>query len=494
MSATPIELLTLVLVLCAAAGGVFAALAARRAAATGGADERVAEALRRELADLRRELDAKAATQRSELLDALTRVSDSLDKRVVGLTESLDKRVEGLTNNLTVHFTGFAELQQKSSDNLAETQRRSLSETSAAVAKLAETLAQQQLEGRKAMAEELEKVRQTLSQNLDQLRKENDAKLEQMRLTVEEKLQGTLEKRLGESFKQVSERLEQVHKGLGDMQNLANGVGDLKRVLTDVRQRGAWGEVQLAGLLEDMLTPDQYERQAKVRNGSDERVDFAIRLPGQADDEPVLVPIDCKFPQEDYDRLLQAQSSGDPAAVAQATKALEKAIRTQAKSIEEKYVHPPRTTNFAVMYLPTEGLFAEVMRSPGLALDLQRKYRVTVTGPTTLAAMLNAFRMGFATLAIQKRSGEVWQVLGAAKAEFQKYGQVWDKLGKQLDTARRTVDEAGRRTRAVERKLRGVEAIDVSGSPMLALEHTLFTPADDDEPADEDVTADEAAE
>jgi DNA recombination protein RmuC len=281
-----------------------------------------------------------------------------------------------------------------------------------------------------------------------------------MRATVDEKLQGTLEKRFNESFQLVTERLDQVHKGLGEMQSLATGVGDLKRVLTDVRQRGAWGEVQLSGLLEDMLTPEQYERQAKVRKGSDERVDFAIRLPGASDDEQVLLPVDCKFPQEDYDRLLHAQNGGDPAAVEAAAKALEASIKRQARSIEEKYVHPPATTNFAIMYLPTEGLFAEVVRRPGLAAELQQRFRVTVTGPTTLSAVLNSLRLGFTTLTIQKRSSEVWNVLSTVKGEFGKYEAIWEKLANQLNTASRTVEEVRKKTGTITSKLKNVQSLE----------------------------------
>ena len=275
---------------------------------------------------------------------------------------------------------------------------------------------------------------------LETLRTDNADKLEKMRATVEEKLQGTLEKRLGESFQLVSDRLEQVHKGLGEMQTLATGVGDLKRVLSNVKSRGGWGEVQLGMLLEDMLTKDQFATNVRVRPDAGEVVEYAVRLPGRAgDDIPLWLPIDAKFPHEDYDRLLLAQEGTAAEEVEKAALALERAIRLQAKAICEKYVHPLQSTDFAIMYLPTEGLFAEVIRRPGLASELQTKHRVMVQGPTTLAALLTSLQMGFRTLAIEKRSSEVWQVLGAAKAEFMKYGQVWERLGKQLDTAKRTV-------------------------------------------------------
>jgi DNA recombination protein RmuC len=303
-----------------------------------------------------------------------------------------------------------------------------------------------------------ETIRETLVEQLGQLRKENEDKLEKMRQTVDEKLQGTLEQRLGESFKLVSNRLELVHKGLGEMQNLASGVGDLKKVLTNVKSRGTWGEVQLEMLLADMLVPEQYEKNAKVNPNTNSIVEFAIKLPGKSEyNEPIYLPIDAKFPHEDYERLVNAQDKGTPEDIEKAEAALEKAIRIQAKTIKDKYICPPNTTDFAIMYLPTEGLFAEVVRKAGFTQSLQSEYRIMVAGPTTLAANLSALQMGFRTLAIEKRSSEVWQILGAAKAEFGEYGKVWDKLKKQLETAQNTVEQAGKRTRAIERKLRDVE-------------------------------------
>jgi DNA recombination protein RmuC len=302
---------------------------------------------------------------------------------------------------------------------------------------------------------------------------------------VDEKLQGTLEKRLGESFQLVSERLEAVQRGLGEMQSLATGVGDLKRVLTNVKSRGGWGEVQLGMLLEDMLTPEQYAANIAIEPGSAERVEYAVRLPGKGDGAPVYLPIDAKFPHEDYDRLLAAQELGAGEEIERAAIALERAVRLQAKTISAKYVHPPHSTDFAIMYLPTEGLFAEVIRRPGLMMELQQACRVMVTGPTTLAAILNSLQMGFRTVAIERRSSEVWQVLAAAKAEFRKYGDVWDRLGKQLATAQNTVSEAGKRTRAVERRLRDVETLEVElDPPRLAPGLDLALDEDGDEEAD----------
>jgi DNA recombination protein RmuC len=281
-----------------------------------------------------------------------------------------------------------------------------------------------------------------------------------MRQTVDEKLQTTLESRLGESFRLVSERLEAVHKGLGEMQSLASGVGDLKRVLGNVKSRGVWGEVQLAGILEQMLTPDQYEANVVVVPGSNERVEFAIRLPGAGDrpDVPVRLPIDAKFPREDYERLLDAQDRADAEGAAAAGLALERRIRDEARVICQKYVAPPHTTDFALMFLPTEGLYAEVLRRPGLVDALQREQRVVLAGPTTLSAILNSLRMGFRTLAIEQRSSEVWQVLGAVKTEFGKFAGVLEKTRKKLSEATSVIDQADVRTRAIERKLRGVEA------------------------------------
>lgn len=314
---------------------------------------------------------------------------------------------------------------------------------------------------------------QTLMQEqMDKLRAGNEAKLEQMRETVDEKLQGTLEKRLGESFELVSKRLEMVQQGLGEMQSLAQDVGGLKRVLTNVKSRGTWGEVQLERQLEDILTRDQYEQNVTIVPGSREAVEFAVILPGR-EAGTIYLPIDSKLPQEDYERLLDAQESGDKAAVEQASRALDKAIIEQAKLISGKYIAPPHSTDFAIMYLPTEGLFAEVVRRPGLASKLQTEHRVLVTGPTTLMSLLNSLQMGFRTLAIEKRSSEVWQVLAAAKDEFRKYGDVWDKLGKQLSAAQNTVQAAGTRTRAVERTLRDVESNQVTASSEDVLQSLL---------------------
>ena len=296
-------------------------------------------------------------------------------------------------------------------------------------------------------------IRRAVEERLDTLRAENTAKLEQMRATVDEKLHSTLEKRLGESFALVSERLEKVHQGLGEMQTLASDVGGLKRVLTNVKTRGTWGEVQLGNLLEQMLSQDQFVKNAHIKKDTSEVVEFAVKLP----DGEVLIPIDSKFPIEDYDRLVQASEQGNPEAVETAVSELEKRIKQDAKRISDKYILPPKTTDFGIMFLPTEGLYAEVMRRPGLASELQNKYRICVAGPSTLGAFLNSLQMGFKTLAIQKRSGEVWQVLNEAKTEFEKYALWVEKVKRNIEQAHKTLDEAETRTRAVNRKLRSVE-------------------------------------
>jgi len=305
---------------------------------------------------------------------------------------------------------------------------------------------------------QFETLRGAVEQQLGRIQQDNSTKLEQMRQTVDEKLHATLEKRLSESFKQVSERLELVHKGLGEMQTLAAGVGDLKRVLSNVKTRGVFGESQLGALLEQVMAPEQYERNVATRPGSRERVEFAIKLPGSGE-APILLPIDAKFPQEDYQRLQAAQEAGDLLAAELAGKALEARVKQEARSIAEKYVEPPHTTDFALLYLPFEGLFAEVLRRPGLFDHIQREWRVTICGPTNLLAYLNSLQMGFRTLAIQQRSSEVWKVLGTVKAEFGRFAEVLANTKRQLQTVANTIDQAEVRTRQIERKLKDVEVL-----------------------------------
>jgi len=305
-------------------------------------------------------------------------------------------------------------------------------------------------------------LRAGLEQRFGEMHKANDSRLGEMRQIVEEKLHSTLERRLGESFRQVSERLEAVQKGLGEMQSLATGVGELKRVLVNVKTRGTWGEVQLGALLDEILTPDQFARNVRTRRESDSVVEFAIRLPG--DGEDIWLPVDAKFPQEDYQRLLDASEAGDQAAMDASLKALLRNVRLFAQDISDKYLDPPYTTDFAIMFLPTEGLYAEVLRQPGVVESLQRDFRVVVAGPTSLAAILNSLRLGFRTLAIEQRSSEVWQLLSAVKTEFGRFGGQLEKLKKQLDSAARTVDQTGTRTRAMARKLKQVEGLPESES------------------------------
>jgi len=315
--------------------------------------------------------------------------------------------------------------------------------------------------------ERFERLKMTVESRLTAIQSDNANKLEEMRRTVDEKLHATLEQRLGESFKLVSDRLEQVHRGLGEMQTLAAGVGDLKRVLTNVKTRGTWGEVQLSALLEQLLTADQFASNVATRPGSNERVDFAIRLPGKGDGAVVWLPIDAKYPIEDYQRLLDAQERADPGAVEEASRAIETRLRNEAKSIHEKYVSPPHTTDFAMLYLPLEGLYAEALRRPGLAEALQRDYRVSLAGPTTLAALLNSLQMGFRTLAIEQRSAEVWAVLGAVKTEFGKFGEALAHTRKKLDEASNSIAKAETRTRQLSRRLKEVEALPAAESEQL---------------------------
>jgi DNA recombination protein RmuC len=316
---------------------------------------------------------------------------------------------------------------------------------------------------------------------LHALQDDNAKRLEQMRQTVDEKLQGTLEKRLGESFRLVSAQLEAVQRGLGEMQSLATGVGDLRKVLANVKVRGTWGEVQLGSLLEQLLAPDQFATNVATRPGTGERVEFAIRLPGRGDgDAEVLLPIDAKFPVEDYQRLVDASERGDAAGVEEATRALEVRIKGCARDIHEKYLNPPMTTDFAILFLPTEGLYAEVVRRIGLVELLQRDHKIVVAGPTTLAALLNSLQMGFRTLAIQKRSSEVWQVLGAVKTEFGKFGDVLENVQKKLNEASNTIDAANVRRRAIEKKLTRVQELPAAEEDLLLPELKIaeLDPAD----------------
>ena len=358
---------------------------------------------------------------------------------------------------------GDREEQVQALDRLAQTLASQVSQLGTQQGQQLERFAQQLAHLTQSNEQRFEQLRQAVESRLGAIQADNANKLEEMRKTVDEKLHATLEQRLGDSFRLVSERLEQVHKGLGEMQTLAAGVGDLKKVLTNVKTRGTWGEVQLEALLEQVMTTEKKKKNISTRPGSSERVEFAIRLPGREarghEAPPVWLPIDAKFPVEDYQRLVEAQERADVAAVEQAAKALESRLREEARKIRDKYVEPPHTTDFAILYLPTEGLYAEALRRPGLAEVLQRDFRVSIAGPTTLTALLNSLQMGFRTLAIEKRSSEVWAVLGAVKTEFGKFGEALESTRKKLEQATKSIESAGVRTRQIERKLKGVEAL-----------------------------------
>jgi DNA recombination protein RmuC len=343
-----------------------------------------------------------------------------------------------------------------------------LSQSHAATVQQLETMRRQIEVLTESNTRRLLEVRVALETKMRELQADNGARLEEMRKTVDEKLHETLETRLSESFRQVSERLERVHQGLGEMQQLALGVGDLKRVLTNVKTRGTWGEVQLEMLLEQVLTVDQYAKNVETVAGSGARVEFAIKLPGLVEDgAPVWLPVDAKFPKEQYERLLEAADRADADGVTAAGRELERAVRVEAKTICEKYLAPPHTTDFAILFLPTEGLYAEVMRRPGLADDLQRTLRVSIAGPSTLSAILNSLQMGFRTLALEKRSSEVWQVLGAVKTEFGKFGDVLSQTRMTLERAAKNIENAEVRSRQMARKLKSVEALPSEAAQLM---------------------------
>ena len=334
----------------------------------------------------------------------------------------------------------------------------------------------------KTSLEAVKDVRETIEKQLKEIREDNGKRLEEMRKTVDEKLQDTLEKRLGESFKQVSERLEQVHKGLGEMQSIASGVGDLKKVLTNVKTKGILGEYQLANIIEQLLPREQYEENVSTRPGSSERVEFAVRMPGNSDDDVVWLPIDSKFPLNGYEDLLNAREAGDLDAIASAEKALTATLEKFAKDISEKYVEAPHTTDFGVMFLPIESLYAEVLRHPGVFETLQRKYRITVTGPTTMSALLNSLQMGFRTLAVTKRSSEVWKILEAVKTEFGKFSNQLEKVDKQLSTAKKSLEDLrSTRTNVMQRRLKDVGTLDTRESESLLDIPTASVEPDEEE-------------
>ncbi len=413
---------------------------------------------------------------KAEVLALISTGSDKTEREV--RREIVDN---GRTNRQELSTT-FATFQQTLTQQSAEAIRTQNAQIDAFGQQLAllqktlsDTLVMQLQSVSESNARRMGEVRETLEKQLAQLQATNSAKLDEMRKTVDEKLQTTLETRLGESFKQVADRLEQVHKGLGEMQTLAQGVGDLKHLLTNVKTRGIFGEAQLSALLEQVFTVDQYAAQVATQPGSKNTVDFAIKLPGRSDSgEPLWLPIDAKFPNEDYERLLDAQARADVLGAEAAGKALEMRIRLEARSISEKYITPPHTTDFAILFLPTEGLYAEVLRRPGLMESLSRDHRITLAGPTTLLAMLSSLQMGFRTLALEKRSSEVWQVLGAVKTEFGKFGDVLAKIKSNAETMLNTVSSAEQRSRVMGKALRNVEALpELDSARLLPLDKEI---------------------
>lgn len=421
--------------------------------------------------DVRQLRDRMASIERGqergerEYRDEAARNREESSTQSRSLRQELNANVQRLGDSVIQQLTGLGGLQKQQLDGFAGRLDR-LTEKN---------------------EQRLDSLRGVVETKLSQIQTDNAGKLEEMRRTVDEKLSGTLDRRLGESFKLVSERLELVQKGLGEMQTLASGVGDLKRVLTNVKVRGTWGEMQLGNLLEQILAPEQYAQNVQTKPGSGERVEFALRLPGrdEQDGRDVWLPIDAKFPKEDYERLIEAAERGDAVAVEAAAKELENRVKLEAKDIRDKYLEAPYTTDFGILYLSTEGLYAEVLRRPGLMSVLQRDYRVNVTGPTTLAALLNSLQMGFRTLAIEKRSSEVRSLLGAVKTEFKKFGEVIDKVHKKIQEADHAIEGAKTRSRAIERKLRDVEALPGAAAKAM-LGPAEAAEAEEDDAAGED--------
>ena len=413
---------------------------------------------------------------RTELLTSMTAGHDKLERE---LRREINDSSRASRQELATTFATFQQALVQQSGEAIRTQNTQIDafgqQLSLLQKTLSDTLVTQLQSVSESNARRMGEVRETLEKQLAQLQFTNSAKLDEMRQTVDEKLQTTLETRLGESFKQVADRLEQVHKGLGEMQTLAQGVGDLKHLLTNVKTRGIFGEAQLAALLEQVFTVDQYAAQIATQPGSKNMVDFAIKLPGRSGSgEPLWLPIDAKFPNEDYERLLDAQQRADVLGAEAAGKALETRIRLEAKSMSEKYIAPPHTTDFAILFLPTEGLYAEVLRRPGLMEALSRDHRITLAGPTTLLAMLSSLQMGFRTLALEKRSSEVWQVLGAVKTEFGKFGDVLAKVKSQTETVLNTLSSAEQRSRVMGKALRNVEALpDIDSARLIPLDKDL---------------------
>ena len=415
------------------------------------------ERLERELRD---ELGRSAQGTRLELGTALGTFQQTLLNQQGDVARTQNEQIDSFRTQLATMQTLVAQSLQAASQSQTAQAQASRESQDMALKRFSDALGAQLRDMAEASERRLNDVKASVELRLTALQQGNELKLEQMRATVDEKLHATLEARLGESFKQVADRLDQVHRGLGEMQGLAKDVGSLNRVLTNVKSRGVFGEVQLAGLLEQVFTPDQYATNVETIPGSGARVEFAIKLPGRREDGvPLWLPIDAKFPREDYERLLDAQERADRPEAEAAGKAIEMRLRAEARTIREKYVASPHTTEFAILFVPTEGLYAEALRRPGLMEALQREHRVTLAGPTTLLATLNSLQMGFRTLALEKRSTEVWEVLGAVKTEFGKFGEVLAKTKKKLDEASNTIDQAQTRTNVMTRTLKKVEGL-----------------------------------
>ncbi|MDY7544974.1 DNA recombination protein RmuC [Glaciimonas sp. CA11.2] len=410
--------------------------------------------------ELRDQVQGSAQSTRQEIGASFGQLQQTVLAQMTSVATLQNSQIDAFAQQLV--RLNETNAQQLDSMRLAMNQQAQTSreEQALSLQRFGDTLNQTLATLTESNAQRMTEIRTTLEAKIKDLQNDNGLRLEEMRKTVDEKLHATLEKRLGESFQIVSDRLEKVHQGLGEMQQLAIGVGDLKRVLTNVKTRGTWGEVQLEMLLEQVLTPEQYAKNVETVPGSGERVEFAIKLPGHDDgNTPVWMPIDAKFPKEQYERLSEAADRADADGVALAGRELERAVRGEAKTIAEKYLSPPLTTDFAILFLPTEGLYAEVMRRPGLADDLQRLHRISIAGPSTLSALLNSLQMGFRTLALEKRSSEVWQVLGAVKTEFTKFGDVLAATKLALERAAKNIDQAEVRSRQMARKLKSVEAL-----------------------------------
>lgn len=427
------DLISIILSTCCLLLLVVLTLKSLKADATKPIIEAMRGLLQNELKENRTELSAALKENREELSDGLDKLTQKLEEKLTQISDGLNKNAKDNREELTQSLKSFSDVFSKNVKDFNELQKQKFD---------------------------------AMATKQDELVKSTEIKLEKMRETVDEKLHKTLEERLGQSFKIVSERLEAVQKGLGEMQNLANGVGDLKKVLSNVKTRGVLGEIQLGNILEQIMAPEQYEANVKTKEGSNDHVEFAIKLPGKDDHgKEVYLPIDAKFPQEDYVRLQTAYDVGDVAGVDAANRALVQSIKKFAKDIRDKYIDPPNTTDFGIMFLPIEGLFAEVVRQPEVVALLQREYKIIVTGPTTLAAMLNSLQMGFKTLAIQRRSSEVWQILGAVKTEFGKFGGVLEKAQKKINEANKELDSlVGTRTKMMLSKLKKVEQLPTTES------------------------------